>query len=621
LTLKRIVILVGVLLGVLLLAAGGALTWLLTADLKPFIENYASESLDRRVSIGSLKIGWGNPISIEIVDLKVANASWGSVPDMISVDGISALLDPWSIPGGVLAFPRLRAVKPVIVLERNRDDTGNWEFTTSPPVVAGTPAASNERDALFPTLLDFEMKDGLLTYRGLGPYRLRLDMSHVTIRSAGEDQPANLAAEGAYNGSAVTLAGTTESFRAFRQASRPFGVDLSLAAVAATLNFKGTIKDPLNFEGVDGPIAVKAAKMGDLLKVLGADVATNPPLALEGTFKHGGDHWEVTKAKGKIAASDFTGDLLLDEGPRGKPDNLTLRLRFAALELNPILPAPAKASPAKSDFTAIPLRLDPNPGVTIDATLDAKQLSYARTRIDDLGLHLLLLPGVARVDRLNLAFAGGRIDASLSADTSAGGPHVRARGLLAGADAAQLAGLVDALRGKLTGRLDGAFDMDMTGTTMGGALKQGRGHAVLGMVQGSVSRDLMEKLSTNLLNLFRNGTGVVPVACLLGVVDMKGGVAGLSPLRLRSTSGTLIGGGRVDILGKSLDITIQSESSTTGFFALDIPIRISGPFANPSINPQLGGGAASRRVVVARSLMGDLSPELRGLAERNPCLK
>ena len=128
----------------------------------------------------------------------------------------------------------------------------------------------------------------------------------------------------------------------------------------------------------------------------------------------------------------------------------------------------------------------------------------------------------------------------------------------------------------------------------------------------------MEKLSTNLLNIFRGGEGTVPVVCLLSVADMRNGVAQLSPIRLRSNAGTLIGGGQVDFRAKRLDITIQSESATTGFFALDIPIRISGSFANPAIDPHFGSADATRGAGQHQPGAG-LSGELRGFVERNPC--
>jgi uncharacterized protein involved in outer membrane biogenesis len=616
-TLKRVVVSILLLAGVVLVIAAGAIAWLLTTDLRPWVEDYASKATDRRVSIGTLKIGWGNPLSLELTDLRVANAPWGSVPNMISIDSLSALIDPWSISGGVLKFQKLYAVKPIIVLERDKDGTGNWKFKGAGPSSPNQFALIPQYRTQFPTLLDFDMKDGMMSYKGVSPYRLQLDLHEVTIQSAGEDQPVKLGADGAYNGTPLKLTADTDSFVVMRDKSRPFGTNLSMAAVSATVEFTGTVMDPLNFDTVEGPVKIDAHKLGDLLKVFSADIGVNPPLLLAGAFKHGGDHWEITGSKGKLATSAFDGDLALDEGPRGKPDNVSATLRFGELDLNPLLPGGKAGVPA--DFTAVSLRLDPNRGTNIDANIDAKQVIYAKTRLADLGVQLKLTSGSA-TSQLSLAFAGGKIDGSGSAVSVAGGTHVVERGTISGADAAQLARFADALAGRLTGRVDGAFTMDMTGDTLGNALKAGRGHAVLGMVQGSISRDLMEKLSTDLRNLFANGQGSAPVTCLLGIVDFHNGVAAISPLKLRSTAGTLIGGGQVDVLGKRLDITVQSESASTGFFALDIPIRISGSFANPSIDPQIGGGEKSRQALINNNPTRDLSPELRGLAERNPCL-
>ena len=619
-TLKRVVVSILVLVGVVLVIGAGAVAWLLTTDLKPWIEDYASNAIERRVSIGTLKIGWGNPLSLELTDLKVANAPWGSVPDMITIDSLSALLDPWSVFGGVPTFQKSHAVKPVIVLERDKDGTGNWKFAgagpSSPNQFALVPKYRNQ----FPTLLDFDVTEGMVSYKGISSYRMRLDLNHVTIQSAGKDQPVKLVADGAYNGTPVKLTADTDSFLVLRDRAQPFGTSLTMAAASATLDFKGTVMDPLNFDGVEGPVNVDGRKVGDLLKVFGADVGINPPMLLAGPFKHGGDHWEITGSKGKIATSAFEGDLALDEGPRGKPDNVIATLRFGALDIGPIIAGADKASAAPADYTAVSLRLDPNRGTNIDASIDAKQLIYAKSRIADFGLHAKLAPGSTTLSRLSLAFAGGRIDVTGSAASVPGGTHVVERGTLSGVDAAQLARFVDALAGKLTGWVDGGFTVDMTGDTLGKALKTGRGHAVLGMVQGSISRDLMEKLSSDMRNLFGNGQGSAPVACLLGIADLRNGVAAISPLKMRSTAGTLIGGGQVDFLGKRLDITIQTESASTGFFALDIPIRISGSFANPNIDPQAGGGANTPKVPINPNPTRDLSPELRGLAEHNPCL-
>jgi AsmA family protein len=609
------------LLGAVALICAGTILWLATADLRPMVEQYVSTALHRRVSIGMFQIGWGNPLSLEVRDFSVANPPWADEPNLVSIESVSAKIDPWSLFGSVLRFQKLIIVKPVIVLERDKDGTGNWKFSGAVSSSQAPVAVGPTNRGQFPMLLDLALHEGKASYRTSSGAWLRFDLRDATIRSTGDDRPVMLAIAGAYNDTPVKLTAETQSFAAMRDRSRPFGVSLSFTTASSTIDFKGTTMDPLNFDGAKGAIKIDTRKLGDFLALFNGRIEANPPLLLAGDLQRNDAYWQITSAKGKIAGSKFDGMVALAEEGRAKPDDVSMNLHFVDLDLNQLLSGADKAYFAKTaDYTAFSLRIEAKRGTNIDASVDAKQVAYGATRIADVGMHLRLRSGEATLDQLAFAFTGGRMDASGSALAVAGGSHVVARGVLAGADAAQLSRFVDALAGRIGGKVDGAFALDMTGDTLGNALRAGRGQAVLGMVQGSVSRDLMEKLSTNLLNLLRSGEGSVQVACLLGIVDLRYGVAAISPLRLRSKAGTLIGGGQVDILGKRLDITIQSEPSTTGFFALDIPVRVSGSFANPNIDPRLGGGAATRQALINNNPTRELSGELRGFAERNPCL-
>ncbi|HEY2892450.1 MAG TPA: AsmA family protein [Dongiaceae bacterium] len=616
-TLRRIAVSLLVLIALLVIAAAGGIGWLMLGNLKPIAEDYATELLGRPVTLESLSVKWGDPLSIEAAGLKVANVDWASAPNFASVEHISALLDPWSLLGGALKFPKMRLVKPVVVLERGEGENRNWRSRKAVPIGPGEIVVVPRYRSQFPSLPDFEMTDAQIIYKSKS-YNMQLDLHEVAIHAADDHARPSVAASGKYNGTPVLLTADTDSFTAMRDGSKPFGVNLILRAAGSEIDFQGGMRDPLSFEGVEGPLTLNAPKLGDLMKLFGTDIGIDPPFTIAGAFKHGGSHWEIRGSKGKIAASAFTGDLLFEEAPRGNPDNLTALLRFDNLAIPPIMAsAPKSGKPA--DFMTTPLTVDQNRGTNIDLTLDAGQLVLGRGRIADFGLTAKIVSGQITLSRLTMAFAGGRIDGSASATAVPGGAHFIERGTIVGADAAQLALYVPALVGKLTGSIDGGFDVDMTGDTLGRALKASHGHAVLDIVNGSIARDLMEKLSTNLLNLFRSGEGAVPVACLLAVADFRNGAAQISPIRLRSNAGTLIGRGRVDFLGHTLDITIQSESATTGFFSLDIPIRISGNFANPTIDPHFGSADATRRALANSNPAQGLSGELRSLVERNAC--
>src|SRR6202040_1149553 len=58
---RAMIVIVGLLIAVVTIGAG-ATVLLVTADLRPLIERYARTSLHRRLAIGALRIGWGNPL-------------------------------------------------------------------------------------------------------------------------------------------------------------------------------------------------------------------------------------------------------------------------------------------------------------------------------------------------------------------------------------------------------------------------------------------------------------------------------------------------------------------------------------------------------------------------------
>ena len=146
---------------------------------------------------------------------------------------------------------------------------------------------------------------------------------------------------------------------------------------------------------------------------------------------------------------------------------------------------------------------------------------YDRRRLADFAIAAQTRAGQLSVSALSFAFAGGKVEASGSAQAVAKGSHIAMTAALMRADADRLAQTIDAETGQLAGKLDGRLVLDMTGTTLTDALKTSRGQAVLAMTDGRVARDLVERASTDLRTLFRNGEGWTQVTCLLGIRALR----------------------------------------------------------------------------------------------------
>jgi uncharacterized protein involved in outer membrane biogenesis len=171
----------------------------------------------------------------------------------------------------------------------------------------------------------------------------------------------------------------------------------------------------------------------------------------------------------------------------------------------------------------------------------------------------------------------------------------------------------------ILGRIDGSALVEASGATLNQAARGARLSAVVAMDNGSISRRIIELASTDARAIFRKAPGMSPISCLVGVLDIRGGIGTLSPLRVRSADGTITGRGSFDIYRHQIDITIASEARTTSLFALDVPVRVNGSFAAPTIRPATLS-PAGRAQLAAGDDVSRLLPSLQPFARRSPCL-
>ncbi len=619
-----------ILAGLVLLLIVGAVAAVMIIGPKSFIEERISAALDRQVSIGDLKIGWGNPLKVEIGDFRLANAPWGSTPDMVRVAHVSAEIDPKALFSGLLIYRKLVVDKPVVVLERNPDGIGNWRFgsglrvdqVTVPDANRGGLAVIPRNRRQFPVLLDFALHNAMISYRAYSGNVLHIGLDDVTIQAADADQPVDIEASGSYNGHQLALSAQTQSLNILRDGTSPFGTTFSLKRDTARLDFTGTMTEPLDFEGVRGPMRIKADKLNDLLDIFNVPLAGNPSAEVTGDLTKQGPLWNVMAAKGRIADTDFTANLILLEGNRVAVDDIKLELKSNQIDLGsflgdaPILPQGKEGG----DWLTMPLDAPDSTAPKLGLKLAATAIKYGGLQIGDVGLDAQIAPGAVRLNQaaFTLAEAKLRLKGALDpvvVDGRKEGARLSAEMQFGAVDAAKLAMALGGATSDLGGKIDGTAVMTMQGKTLRDAVKTSAGGLVLAMNQGRISRDLLERSATDLRSLFRKGKGSASVSCLLGVMRVENGIGLLDPLRLRSPDATVTAAGRVNLLAQSLDITLQSDAKSTGLFALDIPLRISGNWRKPRVEK----AGKPPEVRTAADVAADLPAPLLPLVRQNSC--
>lgn len=582
------------------------------------IQMLATHLLDRRVTVAELSFGLGDPVTVRVRGLQIANMPGGSSADMIAIEAIDAALDRAMLLQGKLVYESLQVSRPRIALERDASGKGNWQFGSGGSQHAST---SDSRLALvpknrmqFPSLLNFRLTGGELRFRTSSGKWLRLPLDDLTIQAADEDAPVSLVLDGGYNDTDAQLTATTASFNAFREASKPFDAGFSIATPGVKLDFKGVLQEPLDFEGVEGRLALEARRLDDLIAIFDAPTGIVAPLKLAGGFTRHGDAWRLEDARGDIGGNLFTGRIALDEGNRGEADDLQFRLDFDRLDLPTVLPQ------GSSDWRQANLRPSTAKDTAhLDLQVSADELLYGDHHLREVAVAVEVAPGLIRLHgatadlgrpdqaghlRLNgelraTEAESASLNANLQLDRAEAGTLLQALGLRDGST-------------RIAGAVEGRANLAMHGTLLGEALKTARGHAVITMQQGRIARSLVEAASADLRAIFRDRDDSTALRCLLAAAEIRDGLMVLGPLTLRSDGGTIRGGGHLDLVQQHLDLVLRSDPKTTGFLALDIPLHLQGPLGSISAKPD-------RQAVTPAQTLPDLPPAQAVLARANPC--
>lgn len=600
--------------GLAAVAAGAGWAWLGHTDLAPLLAQRATAALGRDVSAGSVRVQPGRWVRVAVRDARLANTPGGSAPDMARAARLDFEVEAMSLLRGPARLRNVVADGVDVLLERGADRAPNWRFGPARPPSPEPPDRSR-----LPTVGDARLS-GALTYRTSSGKPLVAKLDEGTLRMA-EGEPVRLAASGLYNGVPIGLEALGDPPDQLRR-NAPYPAKLTLSSGETILGFAGAFTDPLGLDGAQGELTLAAPTAEALLQVAGLD-GNGPGLRLAGRFEHQGGLWRLFDAAGSLDAAPVLGlSLELQEGAAGAPDTVAVAARFGTLDLNELLSG--QQGGEDTGGANVPLAIDQAPDVLLSGRLQATQVRYGALQLEDARLHASLTPGRVAVEELSLAGWGGRVRAAGRVDALSGN-----RGDVGGRVTAQVdmnALDVQALRQALglhavpiAGRMDGHVAVEARGATLNGAARGARVSAVVTMAGGSIGRQLLELASLDTRTLFRRAQGSTPVSCLLGAVDMRAGVGTVSPLRVRSGAGTVAGSGRFDLYRKRLDLLVASESVTTSNWALDVPVRVSGSFADPDISPARWS-AAGRSLLAAGDDPGRLLPSLRAYARRSPCL-
>lgn len=619
--------LLGAFLGFLVVCSaiiGGGWLWIDQKDFSALATQKLEKATGRTVKIGSLRLSPGQWITIDAKDLHLANIPGGSRPDMVSVGALHARIRLTSLLHGPLETSDVTIDHFSGLFERNPDRTPNWRFKphkTSDTADTQPPPSDKPDLSWFPGLRNATINESDVTYRSAKGASYQVSMQHVTFQSENDASPLSMAFQGAYNGTPVTLDATMQPLKVLRRAPEPYGAKAHVTSGDLAIDFDGTLTDALNFEGVKGNITLSTPTSAPIFALAGlSDTHPVIPLTLNGTFSHAGDNWHLTNTTGNFQSTKIkSGTFDLNEGGKGKPDIISTDLNLGRVDLNDL--NKALSSGKSSGPTDIPLIAPAKPDPVLHVKLTADEILYNTLTFAKLKLDASQTPGRIDVSTLALGYLGAGLQANGHMEDQGGRSRVTANIALSHGDIDRLrrtAGLAPVpVKGSLSIRIIASAN---NVRTLNEATRKADLVAAVSMEKGEIAREIVEAASMDLRLLFRHAKGTTPITCMLGVLEMHQGIGKVVPLRLKTSAGVLAAKADFDLNHRWLDLVFASRPFSTSFFALDIPVRVSGRFDSPDLS--IAKWSKKGRDLLADSNELTVLPAaLRSFASSNACAR
>ncbi|HYX00823.1 MAG TPA: AsmA family protein [Reyranella sp.] len=602
---------VGVLLTLIVVAAGLAYLYVTSDDFRSRIEGQASSFSGRKTTIADISIDWGWTPRIHLAGVQLANAEWAHEPHMLKIDQADFEIRLWPLLGGNLDLPSLVLRKPEVVIEKGDQDRLNWELGEAPTAAAvAKQAVEPENRFETPVIGRLEVTDGKLSYRD--PKRkLELDGTVTTATGkAGEQPQAELELKGKLEGQPLTLHFVGGSILMLRDTEQPYPLDLDVAFGATKLKPKGTVLDPFQWTGADVQLALSGHDLADIYPLLGIPGPPTPPYNIVGKLHREAGVWKFVESKWHVGDSDLTGEVSVDS--RRKPGFLSAKLvsqKLVFADLAPLVGAPpdkpgGTVSPQQRQtqqqleatgnlFPNVPLKVEKLRAMNMDVTLDAKRvIAPSYLPVQALSFRVAVQDGVATAKPLTMILLGdsrtgaGKITGELVVDAHADTPRVHTSLQLADIELRNFfrnSPYFDATYGKVQGRVVLAG----TGRSLAQVMATADGHVAAALGGGSVS-SLMVSLAGlqifDALILYVTGDHRIPIKCAVGRLNFSHGTVTFDRTLLDTQKSVLRVQGQASLVTQAVKAEVDADAKQFDLLDLHGAVMVQGKLRQPQVS-------------------------------------
>jgi len=567
---------------------------------------------------------------IEARDIRLANADWGTRPNMVEIESLQIRVDLRSLARGSLVFPSLQVRGAAVYLETDADGRSNWDLNRDrdePPWIP-----------LIERLVIEDSRLNIVDHRHEVEFDTIIAAAEATSPERGE-QPVKADASGRFQGEAFDVAMRGASLVDLRAQDEPYPLEVEVQMGSTELVLTGSVERPFRPTDVVMALSIKGPNLYLLAPVLQLPFPSTRPYELSGDFLRTGDLWRFDDFSGTVGDSDLAGSVSLDVGreqPLMVADLVSEHLELVDLGpligLNPGEPTSGETNeePPARLLPDAPLQREQIQKVDARVTFRGERVIAPQLPFRDVELDLDLEDGVLKLTPLRFGLAGGTGDLFASIYSTVEPAHSDLDLRLSGI---QLQAFFDevGLEGAAEGVIEGRAVFATRGDTIRSAMGSAEGEAALVMERGKIDGSALALLDAGFLEalavIIGNGEPeTMQIRCFVAGLDIHEGVTSTSAMIL-DTERTLISGeGEADLRAETLSLRLEGQPKDPGIAHSRVPVEISGHVTALAleIDPSgivVRGGLALGLGALFAPLAGILPFIDPGLAEDSDCLQ
>ncbi len=621
---------------IVVLAVGAGAVLILTVNpnnYKPQIVAAVASATGRQIAInGDISYSLSLQPTLEVNDVAVSNPPGFSRPEMVTLKTLEVQVALLPLLSRRVEVTRLVLVQPNILLETNQQGQTNWSFAPPVPGAITSGAPANGAAAPSPTappvqVSSLRIEDGVLAIRGAEGHVRSIDLRRVDLSAPASDAEVHLTADAVVNGVPLSVSGETGPLRRLLEpaaAAARWPLRLLIEAAGFEFGVDGTIAQPALGQGVALAVMAKVPDLSALTPLAGVALPRLSDVALhfqvkDGAHAHAFDVSDITVTSPQF---DVSGRASF---ANGTPPTVTADLTSNRIDLDALAAAPARlhgavsaggegaphvAAPVTNSRGIIPdtpLPIDELRALNSDVTLAVATLRTGKVDYRNLKLHATDKQGQLTVEPIEFDAPGGHIAAKLTANADISPPPV---GLTLRAPSLALQPLLSAMGkpGYARGNVEIRADLSGRGASPRAIIATLDGGIGVAVADGEIDTQLLRNLTSWLfarteLAKFAPRAGSGKLNCFAARLDTTNGTGTFRALLLDTNTLVMNGSGQLNLGTETIDMRLR-PSAGVGGTNITVPLKVSGTFAAPSVQPDAAAALIDNAGTAAKMALG-----------------